>query len=126
MRMTLLIADDNQRMREAIKRTIRGGVPDDHTIYEASDGSEAIHLYERVRPDWVVMDIKMEPIDGLVASRAIMALNPDANIIILTQYNDGVYHKAAKDAGARAFLLKEHLSEIPTILSECSRNDSLL
>jgi YesN/AraC family two-component response regulator len=97
--MTLLIADDNQRMREAIKRTIHGGVPDDHTIYEASDGGEAIDLYDRVRPDWVVMDIKMEPIDGLVASRAIMAAHPDANIIILTQYNDGATTKRQRMQG---------------------------
>jgi DNA-binding NarL/FixJ family response regulator len=82
--MTFLIAEDNGRMRESITRFIASKIPDQHTIYEASDGGEAIDLYERVRPDWVLMDIKMEPIDGLVTSRTILAAHPEARIIILT------------------------------------------
>jgi len=122
--MTFLIVDDNQRMRQSIRRTIVRQIPDHHTFYDASDGGEAVDLYERFHPDWVLMDIKMEPIDGLAASRAIMAAHPDAKIVVLTQYDSSIYRQAAKEAGTRAFLLKEHLSEIANVLSTFSRTDA--
>ena len=115
--MTFLIAEDNLRMRESIKRTLLSRMPNHHTIHEAADGGTAIQLYEQSHPDWVLMDIQMEPVDGLVASRTILAAHPDAKIIILTNYDDAGYRQAAKAMGTRAFLLKEHLNEIPTILS---------
>lgn len=116
--MTILIAEDNVRMRESIKRTILGRLPNHHTIHEAADGGAAVELYEHARPDWVVMDIQMEPVDGIAASRTIMAAHPDAKIVILTNYDDDGYRRAAKDLGTRAFVLKEHLDEIPLILME--------
>jgi DNA-binding NarL/FixJ family response regulator len=122
--MTFLIVDDNQRMRQSIRRTILRQIPEHHTFYDASDGGEAIDLYERFHPDWVLMDIKMEPIDGLAASRAIMAAHPDAKIIVLTQYDSSIYRRAAKGAGTRAFLLKEHLSEIANVLSTFPHGDA--
>jgi DNA-binding NarL/FixJ family response regulator len=118
MTMTVLIAEDNLRMRESIRRAILSGLPNHHTIYEASDGGSAIELYERTQPDWVLMDVMMEPVDGLVASRAILAAHPQAKIIILTNYDDAGYRKAAKELGTRAFILKEHLGQIPILLSE--------
>ncbi len=121
--MTFLIVDDNQRMRQSIRRTILRQIPEHHTFYDASNGGEAIDVYHRFHPDWVLMDIKMEPIDGLAASRAIMAAHPDAKIIILTQYDSSIYRRAAKGAGTRAFLLKEHLSEIANVLSTFPRRD---
>jgi DNA-binding NarL/FixJ family response regulator len=114
--MTFLIAEDNRRMREYIKRFLRSKIPNYHTVYEAASGSEAIDLYERIRPDWVLMDIMMKPVDGLSASRTIMAAHPDARIIILTNYDDAAYRRAAEESRIRAFILKEHLSEIPNIL----------
>jgi len=118
--MVFLIAEDNRRMRESIKRTILSKLPNHHTIHEATDGGAAIELYERAHPDWVLMDIQMEPVDGLVASRTILAAHPDEKIIILTNYDDSGYRQAAKALGTRAFVLKEHLSEIAVILSEHS------
>lgn len=114
--VVFLIADDSARIRESFKRTINRTVPDHHTVVEATDGAEAIRLYEEAHPDWVLMDIKMEPVDGLSASRAIMTAHPDAKIVILTSYDDASYRAAAHDAGVRGYLLKEHFNEIPTIL----------
>ncbi len=114
--MTFLIAEDNAHMRESIKRFLLTRIPDHHTVYEAADGAAAIDLYERVRPDWVLMDIAMEPVDGLVASRVIRAAHPEAKIVILTNYDDPGYRKAAKEAGTFAFVLKEHLAEVGAIL----------
>ena len=118
--MIFLIAEDNRRMREYIKRFLSSRLPDHHTIYEAASGSEAIDLYERIRPDWVLMDIMMKPVDGLSASRTILAAHPDARIIILTNYDDAAYRRAAEEARIRGYVLKEHLDEIPTMLSEHS------
>lgn len=114
--MTFLIAEDNSHMRESIKRFLLTRVPDHHTVFEAADGREAIEMYPRVAPDWVLMDIAMEPVDGLVASCVIRAAHPEAKIIILTHYDDPTYRKAAKDAGTIAFVVKEHLGELLPIL----------
>jgi DNA-binding NarL/FixJ family response regulator len=115
--MTFLIAEDNRRMRESIHHFLHTRIPDHHSIFEAVDGREAIDLFERVHPDWVIMDIEMEPVDGLVASRAILEAHPEAKIVILTNYDEPNYRTAAKEAGARAFVLKEHLSDILSTLS---------
>jgi len=64
----------------------------------------------------VLMDIAMEPVDGLAASRAILGAHPEAKIVILTNYDEPRYRVAAKEAGAKAFILKEHLSDILSVL----------
>ena len=115
--MTFLIVDDSASMRASISRSLCASVPNHHVILEAADGGEAIQIYDQTQPDWVFMDIAMEPVDGLAATSAIMAAHPDARIIILTNYDDAGYRKAASDAGTRAFVLKEHLSDVLSILS---------
>jgi two-component system, NarL family, response regulator LiaR len=116
--MTFLLADDNPRMLASMKHFLLTGIPGQHTIFEASDGEQAMELYERLRPDWVLMDIMMEPVDGLTATRKITAVHPDAKIIIVTNFDDEKYRHAAKEAGARGFVLKEHLEQIRTVLDE--------
>jgi DNA-binding NarL/FixJ family response regulator len=115
--MTFLIADDNQRFRKSVSRYLHTKIPDHHTIFEASDGGEAAAMYEQARPDWTLMDIAMEPMDGLAGSRAILRAHPEARIIILTNYNDPDYRAAAKEVGVSAFVLKERLIDLLTILS---------
>ena len=66
--MKLLLVEDNDRMREIIKNLVQGLVA---AIYECRDGSEALSAYAEHRPDWVLMDIKMEKLDGLSATRQI-------------------------------------------------------
>jgi len=105
-------------MRASIKRFLSTRIPNHHTIFEASDGSEAVELYEREHPDWVLMDIMMEPMDGLAASRRIISAHPDAKIIILTNFADKHTRQAAEEAGVRAFLPKEQLNDITSVLFE--------
>ena len=114
--MVFLIADDSPRMRESFKRMISRRIPNNHKVYEAVNGRDAICMYKEILPDWVLMDIKMEPIDGLEASRSILADYPDAKIIILTNYDDPGYRDAARSAGVRNYVLKERLNEIPALL----------
>ncbi len=118
--MKFLIAEDNSRMRESIKRFLASKIPNGHTYYEAGDGAEAIEIYNRVSPDWVLMDIKMEPMDGLTASKTILGADAAAKIIILTSFDDASYRKAAREVGACAYVLKEHLDEIPSIVSHAA------
>jgi DNA-binding NarL/FixJ family response regulator len=115
--MTFLIVEDNIQMRQSIKRFLLKAVPNHHTFYEASDGGEAVNLYDRFSPDWVLMDIEMLPMDGLTASKTILTNHPSAKIIVLTSYDDAGYRKAAHDAGTLAFISKEHLNELNTVLS---------
>lgn len=122
--MVFLIADDSQRFRKSVSRCILSGIPDHHTIVEASDGGEAATLYGKVRPDWVLMDIAMEPVDGLTGARTILGRYPDAKIVILTNYNDPDYRAAAEQAGVAAFILKERLIDLMAILSPQSTRGS--
>jgi DNA-binding NarL/FixJ family response regulator len=115
--MTFLIAEDNHRMRDSIKRFLESKIPNHHTFYEADDGGEAVQLYNRFSPDWVLMDIEMEPIDGLTASKKILASHPAAKIIVVTAFDDAGYRKAAHEVGTLAFVSKDHLQDIPAILS---------
>jgi DNA-binding NarL/FixJ family response regulator len=115
--MMFLIADDSARMRFSIRQFLMTSIPDHTSIVEAADGARAIEVYEQEHPDWVLMDIKMPTVDGLAASKAILASHPEARIIILTSYDDAAYRKAAKEAGTYAFVLKEHLNEISTLVS---------
>jgi len=110
-------------MRESIKRYLHSRIPDHHTVLEAADGGQAIECYERMHPDWVLMDIAMEPVDGLAASRAILGAHPEAKIIILTNYDEARYRAAAREIGTKAFILKEHLGDILPLLSSNAPRD---
>jgi DNA-binding NarL/FixJ family response regulator len=115
--MTFLIAEDNLQMRQSIKRFLLKTVPNHHTFYEASDGSESVKRCDRFSPDWVLMDIEILPIDGLTASKTILGSHPNAKIFMLTNFDDAGYCKVAHEAGTLAFVSKEHLHNLKTILS---------
>jgi len=83
---------------------------------ECTNGSEAIATYENHRPDWVIMDVEMPTMDGFTATRTICHAHPKARIIIVTQHQDSQWATAALEAGACAFLAKEHLLDLPTLL----------
>ena len=112
-RMALLIVDDSERMRRIIKKLIKGVAAE---IYECSDGAQALASYAAHSPDWVLMDIEMGGLDGITATRQIKAVFPDANIIIVTNYDDESLRAAAEQAGACNYLVKENLVDLPRLL----------
>jgi CheY-like chemotaxis protein len=112
--MDLLIVDDNDQMRRIIIKLLRGLAA--HT-WECSDGAEALPAYALHRPDWVLMDVRMEQMDGITATRQIKASYPEANIIIVTDYDDPDLREAARDAGACEYVTKEHLLDVRRILA---------
>lgn len=111
--MKVMIVDDNAGIRETIRAMLTKTAD---TFCECSDGSEALRLYERCHPDWVLMDIKMKHMDGFEATREIISEFPDAKIIMITQYDDPKLEKKAYSVGAVEFVLKEHLFDIEQII----------
>lgn len=116
--MNFIIADDNKKMRSMIRRLLEDDVRDIGEITECANGAEAVHSYDRCRPDWVLMDIRMEKMDGMNAAREIIGKHPYAKIIIVTQYDDDMLSNEARKIGVRACVLKENLWIIPAIVND--------
>ena len=85
-------------------------------VFECSDGKSAVDLYARHRPDCVLMDIRMNGMNGIEATAGIVASDPAAKVIIVTEYGDRFFRRAAKEAGAIGFVTKEELTELRTIV----------
>ena len=85
-------------------------------ISEADDGGSALDAYAALLPDWVLMDIEMKHTNGIVATERIRAAYPQANIVIVTNYDDDCLRERAKAAGARGYVLKENLLALRTML----------
>jgi two-component system response regulator DegU len=107
--MKILIVDDNARFR-ALARALLAAVSED--MDECEDGADALALYERMLPDVVLMDIRMPRMDGLAATRSIVAQHPAAKIVIVSSYDDESLRRAAREAGACGYALKEDLSAL--------------
>lgn len=118
--MTILLVDDNNKFRTFLKKMLQSSIYNLEAIYECEDGESAISMFSALNPDWVLMDIKLPSIDGLEATRLIREKNPDAKIIILTQYNDTEYREVATKVGASNFFLKENVELIPRTINKHS------
>lgn len=86
-------------------------------IFECADGADAPAIYAANLPDWVLMDIEMEKMDGLTAARQIRAEFADAKIVFVTNYDDDAFRKSAREAGAIDYILKENLLDLQRILT---------
>lgn len=101
-------------MREMIKMTLADFAD---VVGECADGAEALAAYERLQPDWVLMDVGMKDVDGIAATKQIIAAYPKAHVMIVTDYNEGELRRAAYEAGASRYVVKEDLLSILEILS---------
>lgn len=101
----ILSVDDHPLLREGIAMMIRSQ-PDMILEAEASTGSEAVELYRKLRPDIVLMDLRLPDMSGIDAVSAIRAQHPDARIVILTTFEGDVEVGRALKAGASNYLLK--------------------
>lgn len=107
--MKLLIVEDNPEMRRMLRRILTG-VADEVT--ECEDGNAAHAAYQQMQPDWVLMDIEMKTLDGIAATRQIVATWPDARVVIVTNHDHQALRTAAAEAGACGYVLKENLLEL--------------
>ena len=106
----VLVADDQALMRTGF-RMILDAQEDLEVVGEAIDGADAIRQFERLRPDVVVMDVRMPAMDGIEATRRLTAADPPARVLILTTFDLDEYVYEALRAGASGFLLKDRPPE---------------
>ncbi|KKM12012.1 hypothetical protein SY88_05705 [Clostridiales bacterium PH28_bin88] len=102
----LMIAEDEELERQVLRQVIRQGAPDFQIVAEACTGKEAVTLATSLRPDLILLDIKMPGMDGLTAADSIRRQVPDVEIIVLTAYNDYDYVHHALRVKAADYLLK--------------------
>jgi DNA-binding NarL/FixJ family response regulator len=106
----VLVADDQSMVRAGF-RMLLAGQPDIEVVAEASNGLEAVEQAARFRPAVVLMDIRMPELDGLQATRRILAADATARILILTTFDLDEYVYEALRAGASGFVLKDDPAE---------------
>ncbi len=113
--MNLILIDDDFLVTTALK-TILEADPELRVPAVGASGSDAVSLYDQLRPDILLMDIRMKDTDGLAAAQAILSKYPDAKILLLTTFSDDEYIVRALKIGAKGYLLKQDYSHlIPAI-----------
>ena len=106
MTVRVLLADDQALVRAGF-RMILEAQDDVEVVGEAGDGEEAIALARQERPDVVLMDVRMPRLDGIAATRSVVAHRPDTRVLVLTTFDLDEYVYDALLAGASGFLLKD-------------------
>lgn len=125
-RTRILIADDHVLVREGI-RALLSLHEDVEVVGEASDGSEAIKLASKLSPDIILMDISMPGLGGLEATLEIKKANPEAKILVLSQYDDKEYVSRFLKAGVSGYILKKAVGdELMTAIRAVARGESYL
>src|SRR5688500_5143560 len=106
MTIRTLVVDDQSMVRAGL-RMLLAEEPDIEVVAEAGNGLDAIAQAARFRPEVILMDIRMPELDGLEATRRILAADPEVRVLILTTFNLDDYVYEALRAGASGFVLKD-------------------
>jgi DNA-binding NarL/FixJ family response regulator len=103
---SVLIADDQALVRLGLRKILETE-PETTVVGEAADGEDAVAAARRLRPELVLMDVRMPVLDGIEATRRIIAAQPDTRVLILTTFGlDGYVYDSLR-AGASGFMLKD-------------------
>jgi DNA-binding NarL/FixJ family response regulator len=102
----ILIADDHELVRDGVKHML-GYEEDLEVVGEASNGREVVELCRRLKPDLVLLDVRMPEMGGLEATRAIKAEQPEVSVLVISTYRNLDYLLEAIEAGADGYVLKD-------------------
>ncbi|MYW66760.1 response regulator [Streptomyces sp. SID8379] len=126
MTVRVLLVDDQPLVRSGL-RVLIADTDDLEVAGEAGDGAEAVELAETLRPDVVVMDIRMPGTDGIEATRRIMAGDSGSRVLVLTTFDEDDYVYGALRAGASGFAVKDmQLEEILAAVRVVAAGDALI
>jgi DNA-binding NarL/FixJ family response regulator len=101
----VLLVDDEAMIRTGLRMVLEAE-SDIEVVGEAGDGAQAVTAAATLRPDVVLMDVRMPRLDGLAATQQILAANPAVKVVVLTTFNEDSYVRDALRLGASGFLLK--------------------
>src|SRR5436305_13871784 len=105
-RIRILLVDDHALVRQGFK-LILAAQADMEIVGEAGNGREAIQIAEKLRPDTVILDVAMPELNGIEATRRLVAALPHTRVVALSMHKDSVYVRETLRAGARGYLLKD-------------------
>ncbi len=107
----VIIADDHPVARKGVLSLLSAS-PGVEVIAEASNGAEVLALYAKLRPRVVITDLRMPVLDGVALTRALLAIDPNASVLIFTHYDGDEQVLQALRAGARGYLTKDAEGEV--------------
>jgi two-component system, NarL family, response regulator NreC len=126
MPIRILLADDHAVVRDGVRALLEKQT-DMEVVAEAADGREAAQMAEELRPDVVIMDIAMPSLNGIDATRRILAARPQIAVVILSMHQDESYVLRSLKAGAKGYLLKDSLrSDVPDAIRAVVQGRSFL
>lgn len=108
--MNIIIIDDDALVRDSLCRILK--TKGMQVLATGSDGNEAIDLYAKHLPDVLLMDIRMQTVNGLEATKQILSTYPDAKILLITTFQDDEYIHEAIELGCSGYILKQNITGI--------------
>jgi DNA-binding NarL/FixJ family response regulator len=125
-KLKVLLVDDHALVRRGFRRMLEDE-PTFHVAGEASDGLEAVELATELRPDVIVMDCALPQMNGIEASRRILAKLPDTAILMLSMHSEDTLVKQALEAGARGYVLKNAMDlDLVSAIKKVAAGQSVL
>ena len=126
MAIRVLLADDQELFREGLE-TLLSVHSDIQVVGQACNGREAVDVAAQVRPDVVLMDVRMPVLDGVRATRLLLETLPECRVIVLTTFDDDEYIFDALRAGAAGYLLKDvACARLVEAIRATARGESIL
>lgn len=122
--MNILIVDDDQLVGLSLK-TILEANPDIKVLDTGKSGLDAISLYDEYTPDVLLMDIRMEEMNGLDACAAILKKHPQAKVLLLTTFADDEYIVKAISLGAKGYILKQDFASISAAITAVHKGQTV-
>lgn len=125
-KITVLLVDDHSLVRRGFRRILEDE-SDLAVVGEASDGAEAVRVAKELQPQVIVMDCALPSMNGLDATRKILAANPAIAVLMLSMHSEETWVHQALDAGARGYLLKSIVDmELVTAIRRVARGEIVL